>query len=148
MVWTTAQDVIDAWIGPDAPTDLDQVGVWIEKAEREIRFRVHDLQVRLDLVDPDLVEPDLADTVADVVTAMVHRVFRNPEGIRQKSTTTGPFSEQATYGGDTPGQLFLTDGELERLTSTRNAYPAAHTIDMIPSTSPFSPNYVPGWPWL
>lgn len=148
MVWTTAEDVVAAWIGPDAPTDLDQVTVWIEKAERLIRSRVHDLQVRLDLVDPELVEPDLADTVADVVTAMVHRVFRNPEGIRQVGVTTGPFSEQRTYGGDEPGQLFITDNELERLVSSRVEYPAAYSIDMIPPTSRFSPYYVPTWPWL
>lgn len=147
MVWTTAEEVVAAWIGPDAPTDLDAVTLWIEKAERELRFRVHDLQVRLDLVDPELVEPDLADTVGDVVTAMVHRVFRNPEGIRQVGVTTGPFSEQKTYGGDQPGTLYVTSDELERLTATRVA-PAAFTIDMIPSTSPFSPNYVPVYPWL
>lgn len=141
MVWTTAQDVVAAWIGPDAPTDLTQVETWIAKAEREVRRNVPGIQARLDETDPLLVEADLQDTVVDVVTAMVHRVFRNPEGIRQVGTTTGPFSEQKTYGGDQPGSLYLTADELNSLVGSVGETGAAYTIDMIPPTSLYSPIY-------
>lgn len=128
--WTTPDDVVDAWIGEDSPDDTAQLQRWIDKAEREIRFRVPTIQARIDADELDLLE-----TAKDVVVAMVTRVFRNPEGIRQRNTTTGPFTESATYGGDMPGGLGLTDDELEKLRgqSTKGAF----TISMIPSTSPF-----------
>lgn len=128
--WTTPDDVLDAWIGEGEPDDEAQLQTWINKAEREIRFRVPTIQPRIDADEPDLLE-----TAKDVVVAMVTRVFRNPEGIRQRNTTTGPFTESATYGGDMPGGLGLTDDELEKLRgqSTKGAF----TISMIPSTSPF-----------
>lgn len=128
--WTTPVDVVDAWIGEGPPDESAQVQRWIDKAEREIRFRVPTVQARIDADEPDLLE-----TAKDVVVAMVTRVFRNPEGIRQRNTTTGPFTESATYGGDVPGGLGLTDDELEKLRgqSTKGAF----TISMIPSTSPF-----------
>lgn len=136
MSWTDPDDVRDAWIGEDAPEDDSQIQTWIDKAEREIRFRVPDLQARLDL-EAVLLPPvtDLLETAKDVVVSMVTRVFRNPEGIRQRNTTTGPFTESATYGGDMPGGLGLTDDELEKLRGVRAR--GAFTISMIPSTSPF-----------
>lgn len=147
MAWTTAQDVLDAWIGDDAPTDLALVDVWLSKAEREARFRVSDLQARID-AQAALIPPstDLLDAAKDVIVAMVTRVFRNPEGIRQTSVGEGPFSESRTYGGNTPGGLAMTDDELEKLRGVLAAG-RAFSIDMIPATSPFSPNYVSDWPW-
>jgi hypothetical protein len=142
MAWTTAQEVIDAWIGDDAPDDLNKVDLWIGRAEREIRSQIPGIQARLDIPEPDLLE-----NVIDVVTSMVHRVFRNPEGTRSLSTTTGPFSEQRTFGGDTPGELFLSDRERAKLEGEGATSGGAFMIDMLPSTSPFSSNYVPVWPW-
>ncbi|MBF4613753.1 Gp19/Gp15/Gp42 family protein [Curtobacterium sp. VKM Ac-1376] len=141
MAWTSADDVLDAWIGSDAPTDVDRVTNWVARAEREIRFRVPHLQARIDAEAELGASTDLLDTARDVVVAMVTRVFRNPEGVRQRNTTTGPFTESATYGGDVPGGLGLTDDELAKLQGTRSR--GAFTIDMIPSTSPFSAPYVP-----
>lgn len=146
MSWTQPDDVIDSWIGEDAPTDTVLVLLWIAKAEREIRARIPDLQARLD-AEAELIIPstDLLETTKDVVVSMVTRVFRNPEGIRQVNSTTGPFTDSKTYGGDTPGGLALTADELEKLTDSSAS--GAFTIDMIPSTSPFSPFYVPAYPW-
>ena len=135
MAWTTADDVIAAWIGDDAPSDASKVDVWIGKAEREVRRRVPDLQARVDANEPDLLE-----NIQDVVTAMVHRVFRNPEGVRTVSTGTGPFSGSTTYGGDQPGGLYLTEDEVAKLSAVSSS--GAFTVDMIPASSPFSPNYV------
>lgn len=144
MAWTTAEDVLDAWIGDDAPDSTSLIDTWIGKAERLIRFAVPGIQARLDVPEEGLLE-----NVVDVVTAMVIRKFRNPEGTRQVSTTTGPFSEQRTFGGDEPGELLLLPSELAILSGNTSGGQRAFTVDTIPVTSPFSPHYVPSvvWPW-
>lgn len=145
MAWTTAAEVVAAWIGGDAPTDSALVGVWVEKAERLLRAKVPTLAARVD-ADP-VVEPDLLGNVKDVVSAMVQRVFRNPEGIRTRQESTGPFGGSVTYGGDQPGSLWVSDAELAMI-SPSGSNRGAFTIDTIPVTSPFSPYYVPpigGW---
>lgn len=130
-MWATPEDVFDAWIGEGAPDDEAIVETWIGKAEREVRFRVPDLLARIAADESG----DLQATAVDVVVAMVIRVFRNPEGIRQRNITTGPFTGSETYGGDVPGGLALTDDELARLRGQRVT--GAFTIDMIPPSSPF-----------
>ena len=137
MAWTTAIDVIAAWIGDDAPDDLAKVAVWIDKAERLLRVEVPDLQGRLD----GALESDLMSNIQDVVTAMVQRVFRNPEGVRQRQEGSGPFSGSVTYGGDQPGALWVTDAERKSIVAAGEAG-GAFSIDTIPSTSPFSSSYV------
>ena len=136
MAWTTAEDVTGAWIGEGVPTDTAKVETWISKAEREIKYRVPGIQDRIDAEAAETpARTDLLDTANDVVVAMVTRVFRNPEGIRQTNVTTGPFTGSKTYGGDVPGGLGLTDEELAKLQGSRSS--GAFTIDLIPSTSPF-----------
>lgn len=116
MSWTTPADVIDSWIGDDAPDDVELVQRWIDRAERLIRREFPGIQGRLD----EATDPDLADTVVDVVVAMVTRVFRNPSGHRSVSgqETTGQFSgsNTITFGGDNPGALGLLDEERDALT--------------------------------
>lgn len=135
MAWTTATEVIAAWIGVDAPTDTVLVGVWIDKAERLLRNKVPTLTARIGT------EPDLQGNIKDVVTAMVHRVFRNPEGVRQRQEGSGPFTGSVTYGGDQPGALWVTDEELA-LVSPVGSNRGAFTVDTIPVTSPYSQHYV------
>lgn len=135
MPWTTPDDVLTSWIGEGAPSDRDKIEAWIGKAEREIKFRVPDIQARIDAEaaqEPAVTE--LLETAKDVVVSMVTRVFRNPEGIRQTNITTGPFTNSKTYGGDVPGGLGITEDELAKLQGQRGG---AFTIDLIPSTSPF-----------
>ena len=133
--WTGPTDVTGAWIGEGAPTDTGKIQKWIDKAEREIRFRVPDIQTRIDAEAAETpARTDLLELAKDVTVAMVMRVFRNPEGIRQANTTTGPFTDSVTYGGDVPGGLGLTDDELAKLQGARGG---AFSIDLIPSTSPF-----------
>lgn len=139
MAWTTAGEVVAAWIGDDAPTNTALVDVWIGKAERLLRAKVPTLDARL-AVSP-VTELDLLGNVKDVVTEMVQEVFRNPEGVRQRQEGTGPFTGSVTYGGDKPGALRVTADQLELL-SPAGTSTGAYTIDMIPSTSPFSPLYV------
>lgn len=134
--WASPGDVTDAWIGEGVPDDDNQVLTWISKAEREVRFRVPDVQARID-AEAELLPPvtDLLEAAKDVVVAMVTRVFRNPEGIRQANTTTGPITDSKTYGGDIPGGLALSDDELAKLRGVRER--GAFTVSMIPVTSPF-----------
>jgi hypothetical protein len=137
MAWTTAADVIAAWIGEDAPTDTILVDTWVGKAERLLRAKVTGLTDRVDAAT----EPDLVDNIKDVVTAMVQRVFRNPEGVRQRQEGTGPFTGSVTYGGDQPGALWVTDSELS-LISVTGSNRGAFTVDTIPVTSEYSQYYV------
>jgi hypothetical protein len=139
--WTTAAEVVAAWIGDDAPTDLVKVDLWVGRAERLVRATIPGIADRI-AADP-VVEPDLLDNVKDVVTSMVQRVFRNPEGVRTRQESTGPFSGSVTLGGDQPGELWLTGDEKARL-SLAGSGGGAFSIDMIPTTSPFSPFYVAG----
>jgi hypothetical protein len=144
MSWTVAQDVLDAWIGEGAPTDTGSVTTWIGRAERLVRSSVPGLQARID----GGLEPDLLEDVRDVVVSMVERKFRNPEGVRTRQESTGPFSGSVTLGGDQPGELWLTDVELKRISGNTSAGPRVTSVDTIPVTSPFSPYYVPpsgGW---
>lgn len=137
--WTTAAEVVAAWIGDDAPADLAKVDLWVGRAERLIRARIPGIADRV--VAEPVVEPDLVDNVKDVVTSMVQRVFRNPEGVRTRQESTGPFSGSITLGGDQPGELWLTDDEKARL-SLSGSTGGAFTIDTIPAASPFSSFYV------
>lgn len=106
-MWTSVNDLIDAWVGDNVPTNERLVTEWIGKAERLLRREFPTLQARIIAGQ----EPDLLDTVKDVVVAMVTRVLRNPEGQRTFNKTAGPYSESVTYGGDMPGSLFLTEME-------------------------------------
>lgn len=147
MTWTLPSDVLDAWIGSDAPDDEALIQNWIDRAERMIRRTVKDIQERID-AEADEVPPrtELLDTARDVTVAMVIRVFRNPEGIRQtnQTTTTGPYSDtkSQTYGGDVPGGLGLTDEELDALQGFTEG---AFTVDMIPVSSPFHSGRASHW---
>ncbi len=133
--WTEPADVTGAWIGEGAPDDDDLIQTWIDKAEREIRRKVPTIQARIDAEAAEVPSrDDLLETAKDVTVAMVTRVFRNPEGIRQANVTTGPFTSSKTYGGDVPGGLGITDDELDKLRGERGG---AFSIDLIPSTSPF-----------
>lgn len=134
--WTLPADVTGAWIGGGVPTDNVKIQLWIDKSERLIKRRVPDIQDRIDAEAAESpARTDLLSTTKDIVVAMVTRVFRNPEGIRQANETTGPFTQSKTYGGEQPGGLGLTDDELTALQG--EVAGDAFSIDMIPSTSPF-----------
>lgn len=135
-MWAMPQDITDAWIGPDAPDDDALIDRWIGRAERLIRREIPGIVARID----GGAEPDLKDTVVDVVTAMVTRVFRNPEGYRtvSDSSSTGPFSGQTarTFGGDQPGELYLTEAERASLVAPDAASKAGKAYSLRMATAP------------
>lgn len=144
MSWVLPDDVTDSWVGSSAPTDLPKLQIWIDRAERLVRRRVPDLQQRIDEesdLDPSV--SDLLDTTKDVVIAMVTEVFKNPDGKRSVGTTTGPFTENVTFGGDDPGKLLFLP-EYEDLLSGVNPG-EAYTVDLIAGHS--EPR-APFWGWL
>jgi len=132
VAWATPIDILDSWIGDDAPTDTILLEKWIDKAEREIRFRVPGIQARITAA-----EVDLLANVVDVVSAMVSRKIDNPKGIRQSNTTTGPFTESQTFGGNDPGELALLPSELSKLSVNATVGQKAYSASLIPTTSPF-----------
>lgn len=144
MAWTTAEDVLNAWIGDGAPTDPAKIDTWIGMAERLIRREVPDLQARID-AEAEIVPPvtDLLETVRDIVISMVTRVFKNPDGKRSMQSASGPLSESITFGGDNPGGLFLSDDERRALLGGRSGQ-RAFMVDMIPSSSPYSEYWLRG----
>ena len=143
--WAQPSGVTGVWIGEGAPIDSTKVQSWIDKAQREVIYRVPDIQTRIDAEAAETVpRTDLLETAKDVVVAMVTRVFRNPEGIRQTNVTTGPYTASKTYGGDQPGGLGITDDELAKLQGVKSS--GAFTVSMIPAASPFSSTYVPPYP--
>lgn len=109
--WATAHDVQEAWIGEPMTVPTATIEKWICRAERRLAREVPNLQQR---IDADT-EPDLQDTVIDVVTSMVERKLRNPEGMRSRTSVTGPFTDTETIGGDNPGQIWVTPEELAAL---------------------------------
>lgn len=152
MAWVTAQDVIDSWIGSDGPTDAASIDTWIGKAERYVRSPagVPDLQARLDVeaaLDPPATE--LLGAVRDVVIELVEGKFRNPEGVRTRQESTGPFSGSVTLGGDKPGEFFLTDEQRKRLGAVGAGSGKAFSVDMIPNYSPYAaaPINPATYPW-
>lgn len=127
-MWLDSVELFNDWIGDDLPPVTDEtVERWISKAERLLRREFPTLQDRIDTDDTG----DLLDNVKDVISAMVTRVLRNPDGRRSTQKGAGPFTESITFGGDTPGVLFLTSEERAVLADVSDAgHGRAFTISM------------------
>lgn len=138
MLWTEPSDVTQDWIGANIPADETLVGRWVAKAERMLRREFPTLNERLESGQ----EPDLLDTVKDVVIAMVTRVFRNPEGIRQMQETDGSFTGSITFSGDQPGGLVLLDSERDALRE-----PGAQKTGQVFNRSMLPPGHITHLPW-
>ena len=110
-MWVTPADVRKRWVIGDLEASDEQVATKIEDAEDVVLSEFPDVQAR---VDSGALR---VDTLVRVVSGMVVRFFRNPEGLRTTGETTGPFSVQSTvtYGGDEPGELYLTDADRSAL---------------------------------
>jgi hypothetical protein len=103
MAWATYQDVLDRWVGNDAPTDTDVITALITDAEAVITAHYPGIQARI--TSGDLNE----DLVIMVVVRMVTRVLRNPGNLTYLQQTTGPFGQGRTFGNDR--DVWLTDDE-------------------------------------
>jgi hypothetical protein len=135
MAWAIAQDVRDRWIGPALDVTDAQIDVLIEDAEDTILGEFADIQQRMDDYDdpPTPANPKAIPLarVIKVVSRIVMRHLRNPEGRRSTSTGAGPFNESVTFGGDEPGILGLTDEDRRELSGIRSGQ-VAFTVNTTP----------------
>ena len=118
--WATAQDVRDRWLAGPLSVDDEQIDVLLADVEDFLVGEFTDLDDRL--ADGSLTTARLRR----VVVRIAIRVLRNPSGYRQVTSGTVPFTGSATYGGDQPGEIFVTDEDRKDLvgrgkTSSRRA---------------------------
>lgn len=118
--WTTADDVRVRWLSGNLSVDDEQIDVLLGDVEDFLLGEYSDIPERLG--DGRLTEKRLKR----VVVRIAMRVLRNPDGYRQVTSGTGPFTGSATYGGDQPGEVYVTDEDRKDLigrgkVSTRRA---------------------------
>lgn len=125
MPWATPQDVRDRWLGSKPPAASEQqLTTLIADAEDSILREFPDIQARI-------TAGTLPSTrVVKVVSRMVIRHLRNPEGIRATQEGAGPYQVSRTYGGDEPGALTLTDEDRAELAPPQES--GAFAIDTAP----------------
>lgn len=131
--WTEPDDVTGRWIGDDPiPATEDQISTLIADAEDTILREFPTLPDRVYTADAptDSDNPIPLFRVKKVVARVVIRHLRNPTGQRTRMEVAGPYTENVTYGGDSPGSLYLTDEDREELGGLLTG--AAFTIDQTP----------------
>jgi hypothetical protein len=127
MTWTTYEDVASRWVGSGAPTDETLVDALISDAEAVILSEFPRIQERID--DETLALP----TVVMVVSRMVTRVLRNPEGLTYWQQTTGPFGQARNYGSTTQ-DIWLSSEEKELLSPKSKG--KAFEVNLAPNALP------------
>jgi hypothetical protein len=130
MSWATPQDVIDRWVGSDAPTDTNLIEALISDAEAVILSEYPKIQDRIDDEELPL------GTVTMVVCRMVSRLLRNPEGLTYWQQQTGPFGQARNYGS--AGQdIWMTPEETSMLAPNRTgkAYEVNQGFNAVSGTS-------------
>lgn len=125
-MWATADDVKGRWLTGEIPATDTQLVTLIGDAEDIIVGEFPNIQADIDAGAVPM------GRVARVVSRMVIRLLRNPEGLRQVQETTGPTAGGYTYGGDHPGELYLTDDDRRDLAG-KKAGRRAFTVSTIPS---------------
>lgn len=98
------EDVRDRWVGGDLDFTDQTIATLIGDAEDAIRASIPEID---DLVGVSIP----AGRAKRVISRMVIRVLRNPEGIRTLQETTGQFSGSTTYAGDVLGEIVFTDDD-------------------------------------
>lgn len=133
--WTLPADVTGRWVGDNpVPADETQLAVLIADAEDTVLREFPDMQARIERAagtdTSEGVKVPLV-RVKKVVSRMVIRHLRNPEGTRTRMEIGGPFTENVTFGGDDPGAMYLTDEDVKDLGG--GGANAAFTIDNTPA---------------
>lgn len=125
-MFATANDVKSRWLTGAIPADDTQIEVLVSDAEDIILGEFSALE---DDVSAGVVPKG---RVVRVIARMVLRVLRNPEGHRTVAETSGPYSGSTTFGGDNPGELYLTDDDRRDL-GGRRSKGKAFTVSTIPA---------------
>lgn len=124
MAWATFEDVVTRWVGAGEPTDEALVEAIIADAEQVILAQYPAIQDRIDAETLPL------ERVTFVVTQMVSRVLRNPEGLSSWQQQTGPFGQSRVFGTENVG-IYLTDNELKMLSPNRKG--KAFEVNLAPN---------------
>lgn len=103
MAWATYEDVLDRWVGDDAPTDTDVITALIGDAETVIKATYPGIQGRI------TAETISLDVVIMIVVRMVTRVLRNPANVSYLQRTVGPFGQAQNFGDKL--DVWLSDEE-------------------------------------
>lgn len=107
--WAEADDVRLRWLNGALSVEDEQIEVLLEDTEDFLTGEFPDLAARLE-------DGRLTDTsLKRVIVRIAIRVLRNPSGYRQVTSGTGPFTGSATYGGDQPGEIYITDEDRKDL---------------------------------
>lgn len=112
MSWVSPQDILDRWVGSGAPDDEDLTQALINDAESVVLAEYPRIQDRIN----DATLP--LSTVVMVVSRMVMRVLRNPEGLSYSQMSTGPFSQGKNYGTGN-ADIWMTSDEVKLLAPKR-----------------------------
>lgn len=107
--WADAGDVRLRWLSGPLSVEDEQIEVLLEDIEDFLTGEFKDLEDRI--ADGRLSEKRLTR----VIVRIAIRVLRNPAGYRQVTSGTGPFTGSATYGGDQPGEIYVTDEDRKDL---------------------------------
>ena len=131
LLWTEPGDVRARWIGDPLDVDDTQLTTLLEDIEDTASAEFSDIQARIDAGTLPLAR------VKRVLSRVVIRHLRNPEGLRQSQEQTGPYGSQIMYGGAEPGALALTDEDRAELAGA--SVSRAFTIDTSPAGSTYDP---------
>lgn len=104
--WATVTDVLDRWVGTDAPDDTDLVQAILDDSEVVVLSVYPGIQARIDSGEVS------ADAVKVVVVRMTTRVLRNPENLNSWMQVTGPFSQQRSFSDS---DIWMTAQEKQML---------------------------------
>ena len=107
--WTSAEDVRVRWLAGPLSVEDEQIDVLLADVEDFLTGEFPDLTELL--ADGRLT----ASRLRRVIVRIASRVLRNPSGYRQVTSGTGPFTGSATYGGDQPGEVYVTDEDRKDL---------------------------------
>lgn len=110
--WASVQDITDRWVGSNVPTNTEQIEAFIDDAEMVILSEFPLIQGRVDNNTLNV------KTIIFVVSRMVIRYIKNPEGLTYLQQNTGPFGQGQTYGADK--DIFLTEKERQLLAPNGN----------------------------
>ena len=107
--WADAEDVRLRWLNGALSVEEEEINTLLEDIEDFLGGEFPDLEERIGAGRLS------ARRLKRVVVRIAIRVLRNPAGYRQVTSGTGPFTGSATYGGDQPGEIYITDEDRKDL---------------------------------
>lgn len=124
----TPADIRNRWLlsTPLNPTDV-QLKSLIEDVEDAIA--AHFPHIRTWIANEEIPQKRVTRVVVRIAT----RYLKNPEGVRQRAETQGPFTGTVTMAGDHPGEIYLTDADIHDLTPPSMAKDRGRAFTIVPA---------------